>query len=88
MSTSNIEILQRFHSKVLRMITDSPWYVPNVVVHKDLHVLTVRDLSPKSMATEYSKRIQTHLNELAKDLMTYPTSQRFSLKKSISQDLI
>jgi hypothetical protein len=28
-STSNIEILERFQSKVLRMIVDAPWYVPN-----------------------------------------------------------
>jgi hypothetical protein len=27
--TSNIEILERFQSKGLRMITDVPWYVPN-----------------------------------------------------------
>jgi hypothetical protein len=31
-STSNIEILERFQSKVLRMITDAPWYVPNVIL--------------------------------------------------------
>jgi hypothetical protein len=28
-STSNFEILERFQSKVLRMIVDAPWYVPN-----------------------------------------------------------
>jgi hypothetical protein len=28
-STSNIEILERFQSKALRMITDAPRYVPN-----------------------------------------------------------
>jgi hypothetical protein len=30
-STSNIEILERFQSKALRMIVDAPWYVPNTV---------------------------------------------------------
>jgi hypothetical protein len=30
-SISNIEILERFQAKVLRMITDAPWYVPNVL---------------------------------------------------------
>jgi hypothetical protein len=34
-STSNIEILERFQSKVLR-ITDAPWYVPNVILRQDL----------------------------------------------------
>jgi hypothetical protein len=27
-STSSIEILERFQSKVLRIIVDAPWYVP------------------------------------------------------------
>jgi hypothetical protein len=31
-STSNIEILERFQSKVLRMIVDAPWYVPNSLI--------------------------------------------------------
>jgi len=28
-SNSNLETLERFQSKVLRIITDAPWYVPN-----------------------------------------------------------
>jgi hypothetical protein len=35
-STSNIEILERFQSKALRMIADAPWYVPNVILRQDL----------------------------------------------------
>jgi hypothetical protein len=35
-STSNTEILERFQSKVLRMIVDAPWYVPNTVSRMDL----------------------------------------------------
>jgi hypothetical protein len=31
-STSNIEILERFQSKALRMIVDAPWYVPNTLI--------------------------------------------------------
>jgi hypothetical protein len=31
-SISNIEILERFQGKVLRMISDAPWYVPNTVL--------------------------------------------------------
>jgi hypothetical protein len=31
-STSNIEILERFQSKALRMIVDTPWFVPNTVI--------------------------------------------------------
>jgi hypothetical protein len=31
-SISNIEILESFQSKVLHMIVDAPWYVPNIVI--------------------------------------------------------
>jgi len=31
-SNSNIDILERFQSKVLRIITDAPWCVPNTVI--------------------------------------------------------
>jgi len=35
-SNSNLEILERFQSKVLRIITDAPCYVPNAVIKRDL----------------------------------------------------
>ena len=35
-SNSNIEILERFQSKVLRIITDAAWCVPNAVIKCDL----------------------------------------------------
>jgi hypothetical protein len=31
-STSNVEILERFHTKALRLIEDAPWYVPNTII--------------------------------------------------------
>jgi hypothetical protein len=42
-STSNIEILERFQSKTLRMIVDAPWYVPNTVIRRDLQTPTVKE---------------------------------------------
>jgi len=41
-SNSNIDIVERFQSKVLRIITDAPWYVPNTVIRRDLQVLPAR----------------------------------------------
>jgi hypothetical protein len=42
-STSNIEILERFQSKASRMITDSPWYVTNALLRRDLHIPSVKE---------------------------------------------
>jgi hypothetical protein len=42
-STSNIEVLERFQLKVLRMIVDAPWYLPNTVTRRDLEIETVKE---------------------------------------------
>jgi hypothetical protein len=42
-STSNIEILERFQSKVLGIILDAPWYVPNSLIRRDLSCPTVKE---------------------------------------------
>jgi hypothetical protein len=41
--TSNIEILERFQSKALRMIADAPWYVPKTVIQRDIQTPTVKE---------------------------------------------
>jgi hypothetical protein len=40
---SNIEIIERSQSKVLRMIVDAPWYVPNTVIRRDLQTPTIKE---------------------------------------------
>jgi hypothetical protein len=42
-STSNIEILAHFQSKVLCMTVDASWYVPNMVIPRDLQTPTVKE---------------------------------------------
>jgi hypothetical protein len=42
-STSNIEILECFQSKALRMTVDTPWYVPNTVNGMDFQIPTVKE---------------------------------------------
>ena len=53
-SNSNLEILERFQSKVLRLITDAPWYVPNAIIKRNLQVPTVRQEARK-YSTNYRK---------------------------------
>jgi hypothetical protein len=42
-SNSNIEILQRYQNKVLRVIVNAPWYISNKVIHAGLKVPTIRE---------------------------------------------
>jgi hypothetical protein len=56
-SISNFEILERFQGKVLRMITDAPWYVPNTVLPQDLQITSV-----KEEIHRFRARLYTHPN--------------------------
>jgi hypothetical protein len=38
---SHTQIIQRLQSKILRLITNAPWYVSNFTLHNDLHILFV-----------------------------------------------
>jgi hypothetical protein len=42
-STSNIEILECFQSKVLHMMVDARWYVLNALIRQDLQILSVKE---------------------------------------------
>jgi hypothetical protein len=43
-SKSNISIIQRSRSKILRMIANAPWYVSNISLHEDLNVPLVKEV--------------------------------------------
>jgi hypothetical protein len=40
---SNTKVLQRFQSNVLRSITNAPWYVSNLTLHRDLQIRFVTE---------------------------------------------
>jgi hypothetical protein len=66
-SNSNLEILEGFQSKVLRIITDAPLYLPNTVIKSDLRVPTVKQEARK-YSVNYRKRLDAHPNSLANAL--------------------
>jgi hypothetical protein len=74
-STSNIEILERFQSKALRMIVDALWYVPNMVIRRDLQRPTVKEeILP--YISQYRARFSAHPNSLIVNLMEQPDNRR------------
>jgi hypothetical protein len=74
-STSNIEILERFQSKVLRIIVDAPWYVPNSLIRRDLSCPTVKK-ELRRYSSHYGDRLRTHPNLLAVNLLRLPDNRR------------
>jgi hypothetical protein len=62
-STSNIEILDRFQSQALRMIVDSPWYVLNTVIRRNLQAQSVKR-KIRCYSSQYNARLSAHANDL------------------------
>jgi hypothetical protein len=58
-STSNIEILEHFQSKALRIIVNAPWYVPNIHIHRDLQLTSVKE-EIRRYSSQYSAHLSTH----------------------------
>lgn len=61
---SNIEILQRYQSKTLRLIANAPWFITNKAIHSDLNVPFVKN-EVNRLSSTYLRRISYHTNPLA-----------------------
>ena len=58
---SNIAIIQRYQSKILRMITRAPWYISKDQIHKELNIPTVEE-EVQNIISNYKTRISNHPN--------------------------
>jgi hypothetical protein len=68
-SKSNITIIQRFLSKLLRATVNAPWYITNAMIHSDLGIPTVQDVIHKR-----SNKHRAKLQSLTIPIMgQYPT---------------
>jgi hypothetical protein len=76
-SNSNIKILERFQSKILRLIVDAPWYLSNSVICKDLQLPTLKEEIGR-FSSHYDVRISVHPNELIASLTEPPIQRRLS----------
>jgi hypothetical protein len=83
-STSNIEIMESFQLKALRLITDAPWYVPNAVIRNDLQIPTIKEEITR-LSSKYSAGLNTHPNHLVTQLSNTPAFRR--LRKLLPSDL-
>jgi hypothetical protein len=83
-SNYNIEILERFQSKALRMIVDAPRYVPNTVTQRDLQIPTVKE-EIRRYSSQYSASPSAHPNDLIVNLIVLPYNRR--LRRHLPNDL-
>jgi hypothetical protein len=80
-STSNIEILERFHSKSLRIIVDAPWYVRNIHIRRDLQN-DFNQRRDRRYSNQYYTRPTTHPNDQILTLMEIPDSRQQAFAKT------
>ena len=78
-SSSNIDILQRAQSKILRTMTGAPWFVRNDNIHKDLNIPSVKAEFEK-IRRKYTNKLLSHVNPLAQALSNLASYTR--LKRS------
>jgi hypothetical protein len=83
-STSNVEILERFQAKALRLIVGAPWYVSNTLIRRDLHMPKVKD-EIRHYSSHYSHRLSAHPNDLILPLLEPPDHRR--LRRFLPNDL-
>jgi hypothetical protein len=84
-SNSIIAILERFQSKLLNLIVNAPWSVPNSVIRKDLRIPSVKEEISR-FSSLYAVRLRAHTNELIASLTELPTHKR--LRRYRPNDLL
>ena len=72
---SHTQIIQWLQSKILRSITNAPWYVSNSTIHNDLHIpFVATEIS--SLSFLYHQRLAGHHNALITAMTIQPTIVR------------
>jgi len=60
-NSCNVEILQRYQSKILRIVTNASWYVTSDTLHPDLKIPTIKQ-TIKEFCQRYRDRLKVHSN--------------------------
>jgi hypothetical protein len=74
-----LKIIQRLQSKVLRTITNAPWFVSNSMLHNDLQIPFITE-EIKRCSTVYYNRLIEHENSYVTELSN-PINVRHRLKR-------
>ena len=72
---SNITIIQRYQSKLLRSITNAPQYVSNQTLHSDLDIPHVHTVFRERRAN-HRTALDSHPNPLTEPLVLPPNNRR------------
>lgn len=80
---SNVAKLQRRQSRILRQITNAPWYIRNSNIHNDLNIPTIKD-EINNYCSKYVSKLSQHSNPLAQELLLFSGHRRLKRKDTLS----
>jgi hypothetical protein len=83
-SRTNIQIIQRSQSKILREIADAPWFISNLTLHTDFKILYVQEAIQENIRYHRS-RLEVHSNPLMAPLLQVHNNRR--LKRTWPTDV-
>ncbi|CAK1550658.1 unnamed protein product [Leptosia nina] len=81
-SRSNITIIQRVQSYILKHITNAPWFIKTREIHENLNMPMVKD-EISTHGDKYIKRLQKHPNKLAGQLTVPESIRRLKKRRDI-----
>ena len=77
---SSIAVIQRYQSKLLRSMTNAPWYVSNHTLHFDLRIPYVYMVFQEWTAT-HRTTLDSHPNFLMEPLVHPPKNRRLTFRR-------
>jgi hypothetical protein len=83
-SKTNIHIIQRLQSRILRGIADAPWSISNLTLHTDCKIPFVQEAIQEGMRRHRS-RTEAHSNSLMAPLLQAHSNRR--LKRAWPTDV-
>jgi hypothetical protein len=81
-SKSNIAVIQRCQSKILRATVDAPRYVTNDMIHKDLGIPTVQEVI-HARSIKHRTKLASHPNPLLQPISRGDVIRRLTLWRRI-----
>jgi hypothetical protein len=73
-SKTKIDIIQRLQPKILRAMTNAPWYVSKDTLHNDLGIPIIYDVI-KERSNKHHNRLETRTNPLMQPLLEFTKLQ-------------
>lgn len=79
-SKTNLNKLQTFQNKILRLILNAPWFIRNIQIHNDLQIKTIKEEITCHTQKLYEKSTN-HINPLVTNSLSYEINPLSHLRR-------